>query len=195
MRLIEEMEAYARANGVPIMEPESIAYLCDLIQKHSLTRILEIGTAIGYSAIRMAMADDRITVVSVERDDERYAMAVENVKKAGLEDRITLVHADALQYEAEGMFDLLFIDAAKAQYLKFYRRFEPHVAHDGFIISDNLNFHGFVAHPEIIRSRHLKQMVRKIKAYRDFLLDADDLITEFVEVGDGIAVSRKKAEK
>lgn len=195
MNYIEEMEAYARANGVPIMEEEGITFLCDWIRKHSIQRILEIGTAIGYSAIRMALCDHQISVVSVERDEKRYAMAVENVKKAGLQDRITLVHQDALEYEAKGIFDLLFIDAAKAQYLKFYDRFEKHIPVGGYIVSDNLNFHGFVEHPEIIRSRHLKQMVRKITAYRNFLQNDDKLLTELMDVGDGIAISRKKAEK
>lgn len=195
MGIIEEMEIYAHANGVPIMEKSGMAYLCELIQNHPVHRILEIGTAIGYSAIQMAMLNDKISVVSIERDEDRYHMAVENVKKAGLQDRITLVHMDALQYEAQGMFDLLFIDAAKAQYLKFFKRFEHHLSPNGFIVSDNLSFHGFVEHPEIIRSRHLKQMVRKIKAYRNFLETDEKLTTEFIDVGDGIAVSRKKAEK
>ena len=195
MKLISEMEAYAQVHSVPIMEKEGIIFLCDWIQKNHIGRILEIGTAIGYSAIRMALCNEQVRVVSVERDDQRYAMAVENVQKAALQDRITLVHEDALEYEAEGMFDLLFIDAAKAQYLKFYGRFEKHLPIGSYIISDNLNFHGFVEHPEIIRSRHLKQMVRKITAYRNFLETDEKLSTEFFDVGDGIAISRKKAEK
>ncbi len=193
--LIREMEAYAHEHSVPIMEKESVSFLCDWIRKHSIQRILEIGTAIAYSAICMASCDNQISVVSVERDDERYAQAVKNVQKAGLKNRITLIHQDALEYEAQGMFDLLFIDAAKAQYLKFYDRYERNIPIGGYIVSDNLSFHGFVEHPEIIRSRHLKQMVRKITAYRDFLTTDEKLDTELINVGDGIAISRKKAEK
>ncbi len=193
--LIREMEAYAHEHSVPIMEKESVSFLCDWIRKHSIQRILEIGTAIAYSAICMASCDNQISVVSVERDDERYAQAVKNVQKAGLKNRITLIHQDALEYEAQGKFDLLFIDAAKAQYLKFYDRYERNIPIGGYIVSDNLSFHGFVEHPEIIRSRHLKQMVRKITAYRDFLTTDEKLDTELINVGDGIAISRKKAEK
>ena len=189
------MEAYAHEHSVPIMEKESVSFLCDWIRKHSIQRILEIGTAIAYSAICMASCDNQISVVSVERDDERYAQAVKNVQKAGLKNRITLIHQDALEYEAQGKFDLLFIDAAKAQYLKFYDRYERNIPIGGYIVSDNLSFHGFVEHPEIIRSRHLKQMVRKITAYRDFLTTDEKLDTELINVGDGIAISRKKAEK
>ncbi len=194
MELIKEMEAYAKQNGIPIMETEGIAFLCDFIRNHRLTRILEIGTAIGYSAIRMASVDSQVEVVSIERDEERYRMALANVHKAKLDDRITLYCEDALTCEVEGMFDCIFIDAAKAQYSKFFQRYEKQLKTGGYILSDNLQFHGFVAHPEIIRSRHLKQMVRKIKSYTEFLQNNENYDTKFLNIGDGVAISRKKAE-
>ena len=111
MELIEEMEDYAKTYNVPIMQPEGIAFLCAFIQQHHLTNILEIGSAIGYSAIRMALLDEQIHVVTIERDKERYQKAVENVRKAHLEERITLLYGDALETTVEGSFDMLFIDA------------------------------------------------------------------------------------
>lgn len=194
MDIIKEMEAYAQQYQIPIMEQEGIEFLCEWIAKHDCKRILEIGTAIGYSAIRMACVKQDITVVSIERDYDRYKKAQENIKKADLAKRITLIHDDALTCEVSGMFDLIFIDAAKAQYLKFFQRYEPHLYAGGWIVSDNLQFHGFVEHPEVIRSRHLKQMVRKIKSYIDFLENNGNYDTEFINIGDGVAISRKKAE-
>ncbi len=195
MNLIQEMEVYAKENGIPIMEEEGISFLCEWIEKNNCKRILEIGSAIAYSAIRMANVYEDIEVVTIERDDDRFLVAEQNVRKAGLADRITLVHDDALNAEVSGMFDLLFIDAAKAQYMKFFERYEPYLKLGGWIVSDNLKFHGFVAHPEIIRSRHLKQMVRKIQKYIEYLQNHKDYVTEFIDLGDGIAISRKKSEK
>lgn len=194
MDIIQEMEVYAQQNGIPIMEKEGINFMCDFIQKHNIKRILEIGTAIGYSTIRMASLNEAIQVVSIERDAERYRIAQENIKKAGLSNRITLFEEDALICEVPGTYDLIFIDAAKAQYLKFFQRYESQLNSGGWIISDNLRFHGFVEHPEIIRSRHLKQMVRKIKTYIEFLENNGNYDTEFINIGDGVAISRKKAE-
>lgn len=194
MELIKEMEAYAKENSVPIMETEGIEFLCSFVHEHKIKRILEIGTAIGYSAIRMALIAEDIEVVSIERDEQRYQIALENIHKAGLSNRIHLYHEDALNCVVEGMFDMIFIDAAKAQYLKFFQRYEPQLHYGGWILSDNLQFHGFVEHPEIIRSRHLRQMVRKIKNYREFLENNSNFDTEFLNIGDGVAISRKKAE-
>lgn len=195
MNHIEEMEVYAKEHGVPIMEPEGITFLCEFIQAHSIKRILEIGSAIGYSAIRMALLDEDIEVVTIERDDERYTIAVENIQKQNLQGRITILHEDALTAMVNGQFDLIFIDAAKAQYTKFFERYEAQLNPKGYVISDNLKFHGFVEHPEIIRSRHLRQMVRKIKSYIAYLQERSDFETEFIEVGDGVAISQKKDEK
>lgn len=194
MDIIKEMEMYAQQNGIPIMEKEGIDFMCNFIQQHNIKRVLEIGTAIGYSAIRMASLNEKVEVVSIERDAERFKIAQKNIKKANLSNRIKLFHEDALTCEVPGFFDLIFIDAAKAQYLKFFQRYEPQLHLGGWIISDNLQFHGFVEHPEIIRSRHLKQMVRKIKTYIEFLENNGNYDTEFINIGDGVAISRKKAE-
>lgn len=189
---IQQMEAEAKENGIPIMEQEGINFLCHFIEEHKCKRILEIGAAIGYSAIRMAQLSDDIEVVTIERDDERYDAAVRNIQAMGLEERITIYHADALECVIEGTFDLLFIDAAKAQYIKFFERYEKCLCVNGFVVSDNLNFHGFVEHPEVIRSRHLRQMVRKIRNYITYLQERTDYNTKFLELGDGVAVSQKK---
>ena len=190
--LIQEMEIYAAENDIPIMQKEGIEFFKQLIQKYKIKSILEIGTAIGYSAIQLASLDSKIQIVSIERDEERYQRAVENVAKSQCGDQIKLVLADALECEIEGQFDCIFIDAAKAQYIRFFEKYKKNLNNDGLIVSDNLSFHGYVEHPELQMSRNLRQLVGKIKKYIDFLENNDEFETEFVKLGDGIAISRKK---
>lgn len=192
MSLIEEMETYAKEHDVPIMQKEGIDFMCSFISEHHCTSILEIGSAIGYSAIRMAMLDPNVKVVTIERDDERYALAVENIAKAGLQNQITLLHGDALETEITGSFDLLFIDAAKAQYTHFFERYEGLLQQGGYVITDNLKFHGLVEHKELATSRNLRQLVTKIGRFVDYLKAREDFETEFYDFGDGVGISRKK---
>lgn len=192
MSLIEEMETYAKEHDVPIMQKEGIDFMCSFITEHHCTSILEIGSAIGYSAIRMAMLDPNVKVVTIERDDERYALAVENIAKAGLQNQITLLHGDALETEITGSFDLLFIDAAKAQYTRFFERYEGLLQQGGYVITDNLKFHGLVEHKELATSRNLRQLVTKIGRFVDYLKAREDFETEFYDFGDGVGISRKK---
>lgn len=189
---IEAMEAYAVENNIPIMQKEGILFLQEVIKKHNVKRILELGSAIGYSAIQMCRMDNEIEVVTIERDESRYHKAVENIKLCHLEDRITLILGDALETEVEGMFDLIFIDAAKAQYIKFFERYEQHLLKDGIIVSDNLKFHGFVETTERIKNRNTRQLVNKIKRYIEYLETNENYQTTFYEQGDGVAISKKR---
>ena len=118
--LIRQMEKYADEKGVPIMEKDGIEFLTEFIKLNKVKNILEIGSAIGYSAINMALAGSDVTVTTIERDKDRYIEAVKNVKKIGLDDRITLILADALDFNSSEEFDLIFIDAAKSQYIMFF---------------------------------------------------------------------------
>ena len=191
-KLIEEMEKYAAEYDIPIMQKEGIVFFQKLIVENQIKSILEIGSAIGYSAIQLARLDPKIRIVTIERDDERYEKAVINVLKSGLSEQITLIHDDALACEIEGKFDCIFIDAAKAQYIKFFEKYEKNLNEQGMIVSDNLSFHGYVDHPEKKMSRNLRQLVRKIKKYILYLENHDKYDTLFINEGDGLAISRKK---
>lgn len=191
MTLVEEMEAYALEQDVPIMQQEGITFMCSFIEEHQIKQILEIGSAIGYSAIRMAMMDPAIHITTIERDEVRYRKAVEYIAKSPYQNQITLLFGDALETVIEGSFDLIFIDAAKAQYIKFFERYEPLLKQNGYIISDNLNFHGFVEHPETVTSRNLRQLVGKIKRFVTYLEEKEGYETIFLSQGDGIGISRK----
>ena len=183
---------YAMHNEVPIMQDEGSDFICEYIQSHGVKRILEIGTAIGYSAVRFAKLNPKIRVTSIEIDEERYAEALKNVEKNALTDRITLILGDALTEEITGSFDLIFIDAAKAQYQKFFEKFKENLAPNGVIVSDNLSFHGMVDDLSLTHNYSTKKLVKKIRKYRDFLKANEEFETEFFDKGDGISVSWRR---
>ena len=190
--VIDQIKEYAIANNVPIMSDSGIRFLTNYIKDNNIKDILEVGTAIGYSAIMMAIVSDDIHITKIERDEKRYLEAIKNVKKMDLEDRIHLIYKDAFDVKLNDKFDLVFIDAAKAENTKFFEKFEYNLNSNGTIITDNMNFHGLVLKNESeIESRNLRQLVRKIKDYKKFLENNSKYRTNFIEVGDGIAVSRR----
>lgn len=189
---IKKIQEYAEENNVPIMTNEGITFLTDYVRKYNIKRILEIGTAIGYSAIMMALANENAEITTIERDEKRYLEAIKNVKRFKLEDRINLIYKDALDVNLEEEYDLIFIDAAKAQNIKFFEKFTKNLAPNGTVITDNMNFHGLVDQdPSKIESRNLRALVRKVGAYRDYLKSNLKYTTTFYNIGDGIAVSKR----
>ncbi|MEG2564085.1 MAG: class I SAM-dependent methyltransferase, partial [Bacilli bacterium] len=135
---IKELKEYATNNNVPIMLDKGLDFLTSFILKNNINRVLEIGTAIGYSAIIMALTNPNLKVTSIERDNERYLEALKNIKKFNLEDRITLIFKDALEVNLDETYDLLFIDAAKGQNINFFKRFIGNIKQNGFVITDNM---------------------------------------------------------
>ena len=192
--IIKSIKSYAKDNKVPIMQDEGINFLTTFIIKHQIKNILEIGTAIGYSAIMMVLCNPNVKVTSIERDEKRYLEAVKNIKKLNLEDRITLIFNDALNIQIEDKFDLVFIDAAKSQNIKFFDKYKKNLLPNGYIITDNMMFHGLINKEESqIQSRDLRGLVRKIKLYIEFLENNDKYKTVFYnDIGDGIAVTTLK---
>lgn len=192
---ILEMEQYAKEYNVPIIEKDSIAFIMKFIKANEVKDILEIGSAIGYSAILMASVAENVKVTTIERDNMRYMECLKNVKKCGLEEKINVVFQDALEMNLSGVaYDLIFIDAAKGQYLKFFEKYKYFLKPGGVIISDNLKFHGHVGNRANIASRNLKQLVGKLENYIDFLKNNEEFETKFYDVGDGLSVSIRKNE-
>jgi predicted O-methyltransferase YrrM len=191
--MINELKEDARRRDIPIMQDEGIEFLTTFIIKYQINSVLEIGTAVGYSAIMMALANPKLKVVTIERDEERYLEALKNVKKFNLEDRITLLFNDALNLKLNDKFDLIFLDGAKGQNVNFFEHFERNLNEDGFIVTDNIDFHGYVKKDESeIKSRNLRGLVRKIKDYINYLKSSIKYETIFYEKGDGISVTRRK---
>lgn len=190
---IKKIKEYALENKVPIMQDEGIDFLTTFLIKNQIKSVLEIGTAIGYSAIMMALTNPYVKITSVERDEVRYLEALKNIKKLHLDDRITLVFKDALDLKLDDKFDLIFLDAAKSQNINFFNLFSSNLNSGGYIITDNLEFHGLVAKDEKeIKSRNVRGIVRKIKDYVNFLKSNTSYETTFYKIGDGISVSKSK---
>lgn len=190
IELIKEMKTYAEENNVPIMSNEGISYLTNFCRENNIKKVLEIGTAIAYSTILLTYISEDMEVTTIERDEKRYLEAIKNVKKAELEDRINLIYGDALDVKLEDEYELIFIDAAKAQNIKFFEKFKDNLIPGGVIITDNMQFHGLVDKDEKeIESRNLRQLVRKIKEYKNFLDTNKEFKTTYKLIGDGLAIS------
>lgn len=192
MQLIEK---YAKENNIPIIQKEGLEILIDVIQKNKCLSILEIGSAIGYSTINMARIDSKIQIETVELDLDRFNIAKSNIERFKLSNQIKIYNVDALEFSTNRKYDLIFIDAAKAQYIKFFEKYKDNLNENGIIFSDNLSFHGYVDNPEKIKSRNLRQLVRKISSYIQFLKENKEFETVFIKNGDGIGISYKNSNK
>ncbi len=193
-QFIIEMEQYAEEHNIPIIEKESIAYIMKYIKKNNIKNILEIGSAIGYSSILMASASPDVYVTTIEKDETKYMECLKNVKKCGMENKINVVFQDALEVNLNNdvKYDLIFIDAAKGQYTKFFEKFKYFLTEDGTIVSDNLKFHGYVGNSSKIESKNLQGLVSKIEKYIEFLKDNEEFDTKFYDLGDGLSFSVRK---
>lgn len=189
--MVRVLEEYAKNNNVPIMQKDGIEFMCHYIKSHNIKSILEIGTAIGYSAINMALISKDIKVTTIERNDKMYSEAKKNIHKFNLDNQIQIIYDDALNTNINDKYDLIFIDAAKSQYIKFFEKYKHNLNTNGVIITDNLSFHGMVEDESKTHNRNTKQMIRKIRKYIDFLKNNNEYITEFYEVGDGISITKK----
>jgi len=164
------------------------------IKNNEIKKVLEIGSAIGYSAILMASRRKDVHVTTIERDEVRYMECLKNVKKCNMEKKIDVVFQDALELNLsdELKYDLIFIDAAKGQYRKFFEKYQNYLTKDGAIITDNINFHGYVGSSSKLDKGNLKSLVEKIEGYIDFLKNNPEFETKFYDVGDGLSVSTWK---
>ena len=193
-----EMKAYAEAHDVPIIQEIGLELMLQLLRIKAPASILEIGSAIGYSAMMMARHLPKVQITTIERDPVRYAEANKFLENSEVKNRILLLEADALEISNEELplasYDVIFIDAAKAQYQKFFEKYAPLLKDDGMIISDNLLFHGLVFETEAIESRNLRRLVQKINHYNEWLAKHLDYDTVLLPIGDGLAISKKKTE-
>lgn len=187
-----KMKEYAETNDVPIMQDEGIAFLIMLLKVKRPKRILEIGSAIGFSSSVMALNSDAL-IDTMERDLKMISECKKNHEALGLSNRIQLIEGDALEtFEKvkDNKYDFIFIDAAKAQYINFFEMYKTVLTEDGIILSDNLYFHDLLF--EEVNNRDLRQLVRKVGKYNDFLINHQEFETHIFKIGDGVGVSTRK---
>lgn len=189
--MLDSIIKYAQINKVPIMLKDGIDYMCNYIKENNIKNILEIGSAIGYSSICMALVDKDIKITTIEKDIDRYTIAVSNIDKFNLSDRINIINMDALEYKTTFKYDLIFIDASKGNNINFFNLFKDNLTTNGVIITDNLSFHGLVEDSTLIKTKNQRGIVNKIKLFIEFLDNNKEFTTRYIPVGDKIAISRK----
>lgn len=197
--LIQEMEKYAEENRIPIMDRSGIDTFVGLLRIQQPKFILEIGSAIGYSAIRMVSSLKDVSILTIERDKERYESAVEYIERSGYSDRITIIEGDALLLDealiSERQYDALFIDAAKGQYKRFFEKYSKFVAPGGVIYCDNMFMHGAVLIPDEELPKRNRTMIRNLKEFTTWIMGHPQYETSLLPVGDGILIAVKRGAR
>ena len=191
---MKELEEYAKINNIPIMQKDGILYLINYIKENNIKNILEIGSAIGYSSIMMASINGDIRITTIERDKDRYDLAVFNIKKYNLDKQINIIYGDAVDTDITGMYDLIFIDAAKGKNIFFFEKYKNNLVKGGTIITDNLSFHGLVEDSDLVKTKNQRGIVNKIKDFFSFLDNNEEFATEYIPVGDKIAISKRRSD-
>lgn len=193
--MIDSMKAYAEEHRVPIINDEGLEFLAKHIEKYDAKSILELGSAIGYSAIRMALLDDDIHITTIEKDEERYHRAVDNINTMQLNDRIDIHCMDAYDFETNQMFDFIFLDSAKGKYELMLNKYYPNLKEGGVVFVDNLGMHGLVYEKDLKAKRRVRQLVDKIKKFR-LVINEDERFDTIIydDIGDGIGILIKRKE-
>lgn len=190
--LLKEMEEFAHSYSVPISQPESIRFIEVLLKIRPAEKILEVGTAIGYSAIIMAKASGG-KVTTIELSDDAYRKANEFISRSDVADKINVIHGDANEVlpDLEGSFDFIFVDAAKGQYNDFLPHCMRLLKKGGVLVSDNILYKGMTATDELLTHRKIT-IVKRLRSYIETLKESKELSTAIIPIGDGIALSFKE---
>jgi len=194
--ILKEMEEYAQENHVPIITPDIAGLLAVLIKATKAKSILEVGTAIGYSAIYMGLcAGESSTIKTIEKNEELARIAEGYIERAGLGENIEVITGDAeeLLKDMKGSFDMIFLDAAKGQYMDFMRDSLRMLKIGGLLVCDNVLFRGMVAERSLLVRRKIT-IVKRLKKFLSFISSCEGLQTSVIPMGDGISVSCKLKE-
>lgn len=192
--LLTEMEEHASKDHIPIIQPESAQFLKVLCTIAKPKRVLEIGTAIGYSAIILAQSMDKCGVIdTIEINEDMIEIAIGYIKRAGFEEKIRVLHGDAAEVLQclNTPYDFIFLDAAKGQYLDLLPSCLRLLKTGGVFITDNVLYRGMVSKDGTVEHKH-RTIAVKLKEYLHALCKNNELITSIVPIGDGISVCIKK---
>lgn len=195
---VNELEEQAERYHAPILDAVTMQFIMQLLRLQQPHKILEIGTAIGYSTLRMLEACPDSTIVTIERDERRYKFAQANFARLDPHQTIHLIEGDAVSImeeliEQEAQFDFIFIDAAKGQYQNYFKLADVLLANHGCIIADNVLFRGYVTGEEVTHPR-FKTIVRRLQAFNQWVAHQPHYETSIVPMGDGLLISYKRNE-
>ena len=188
MKTLKEIEDYATSNFVPIARKDFVEYLKKLIIENQYHEVLEIGSAIGYTAINLALLND-VYVTTIEHNYERYKIALENIQDFKLENKIKIINDDANEVFLSLKYDVIFIDAAKAKNQIFFFFFSNNLNENGIIIIDNMNLIDFQKHVSPKKASFYLNINKNLKRYLNSLTNYS---VTYLDVGDGIALIKKK---
>lgn len=198
---LASLEKRSVSGGIPIIRHEMISFLQVILEIQKPGRILEVGTATGFSALVMAsFAPDTCQITTIEKDEERIAAARKNFSEFQVRDRICLIPGDARDIlerlsEASGSvraYDLVFMDAAKAQYIHFLPLIKKLLAPGGLLVSDNVLQEGDLLESKYLISRRDRTIYKRMREYLFALKHDPDLTTSIIPIADGVALSRMK---
>lgn len=194
--VFKEIEEYAEKNNVPIAQKETAQFLRTMVAIKKPKKILELGTAIGYSAMIMCHSLNKdVMITTIERDDSMVGLAKENIGKLNYDENIKIIHGDVLNVldELNDKYDLIFLDAGKGHYNHILPRVLELLSEDGIIIADNVLFRGMVANNELVKRRKIT-IVKRMRKYLDMINEDKRLLTTIIPMGDGIAVTTRRKE-
>lgn len=192
MKTIEQIKEKALEDHIPIIMDDTLEVVGKILEDKKPDRILEIGTAVGYSAIRFSKyLSDNGYIDTIERDEERISEAKQNIKDLNLEEKIHIYEGDALKVlpTLTGPYDVVFIDAAKGKYPIFLSEALRMLASHGIIVADNVLYKGYVMSD--YNKHKQRTAVRGLREFLKELTENENLTTEILEVGDGLAISKK----
>ena len=193
--LLEEIEQEARLADVPIIRREMQSFLKVLLMIQKPLKILEVGTAVGFSALLMSeYAPENCRITTIENYEKRIPIARENFRRAGKEDMITLIEGDAAEVlkTLEGTYDFVFMDAAKGQYIHYLPDVMRLLAPGGVLVSDNVMQDGDVIESRFAVERRNRTIHARMREYLYELKHNEALETSIIPLGDGVAVSVRK---
>lgn len=193
--MLDQIEREATADYVPIIRKEMQSFLKFLLAIKKPARILEVGTAVGFSAILMAEYDPvPCQITTIENYEKRIPIARENFKRAGKEAQIALLEGDAAEVlkTLEGPYDFIFMDAAKGQYIHFLPEILRLLARDGVLVSDNVLQDGDVIESRFAVTRRNRTIHKRMREYLYTLTHSEELVTAVLPVGDGITLSTRR---
>lgn len=192
--MLAELEDYAKKNHVPIIQPEVAAFIKVIGNIHRPGRILEVGTAIGYSSILFSgFIKENGIIDTIERNDEMIELSRKNIKSMGLQDTINVIAGDAIDVLAclDKRYDMIFLDAAKGQYSEFFDHSKRMLVSGGLLVCDNVLYKGMIASDDLVVDRK-KTIVARMRSFLKTLCGDDSFETSLIPIGDGVTLSFKK---
>lgn len=190
--MLEEMRQFARDAWIPVILDDSLEYVKGLLNSLKPLRILEIGTAIGYSsAIFSEYLQEGGKIDTVEIDKQRLMLAKANHKMLNLTDKINIIEGDALKVlgELDGVYDFIFIDGPKSHYVEYLPYCKKLLSEKGVILADNVIYKGMVTGPEFVKHKQ-RTAVMRLREFIDIVQNDEELQSELLEIGDGLLVIR-----